>query len=257
MNRQDNGDVENDSSGLEDVVEALKRLGLGGPRSSAAEGSPQAGDTQASADGSSSSDGDDGSSLDANGSSSSDTDYDLPHRPLFDLGTHTCQRAPRYLYRVDHPGSHSITDDDGTVRARDQFPHLSSLLRFRGSLERHFQWGLRSPSPFMSTFSSLDSTRNWTRRLEENNTGYGKANIRFYMVDTRRLGAAPVFDAEMLAADLDIVVTYGREEKPVRHTAEYLIKGSIDAHAIVHRGTWQDWEGFLQGAIQIDRGQDT
>ena len=255
MDIQGNGDVGDHAFRPEDITAALERLGLGGTRSPAVEAQRRG--EENSADDYCSSDQEAGCSPGVDDSSSSDTDDDLPHRPLFDVDTHTCQRVPRYLYRVEHPGSHSITHDDGTVRARNQNPNLSSLPRFRDSLEQHFQWNLCSPSPFMSVFSSIDRTRDWTRRLNRNNPDYGEANICFCMVDTRRLRTSPVFDAEVLAADLNIVVTYGREENLVHHTAEYLIKGCIDAAAIVHRGTWQDWEGFLQGAIRVERGQET
>lgn len=182
------------------------------------------------------------------------SDGDL-HTTTFKLNDYNCHSPPRFLFRTVYPDIHSINEPDGSVIARNQSPKMDDLDGFKYTVKDHFDWRLPKPSPYMSTFSTLPALQDWAIMIayysKKYNKGYGEAEIRLLMIDTRRLSDECIFDAEQIATRFKIVTTNPRNGSIIDHADEFLVKGRIDVKAIVAEGTLEEYDNFAREVERI------
>ena len=70
---------------------------------------------------------------------------------------------PRYLYRVQYPGSQTQLAPDGSLEARDlqSFYAEHETALFRQSVLNQMTWAWREPQPFITVFSDKKHAENW------------------------------------------------------------------------------------------------
>lgn len=133
----------------------------------------------------------------------------------FDLDTYKCDPLPPKLWRVTHPSSQSWESPFGDFLAADFVRQFSDKEGFKEAVEKHFDWGNRDDSCFLSVFSSLSHALRWAEQRAEKHGQYadveeccgGDARNCVYIseIDTANLRVDTyVFDSASLVIGLDI-----------------------------------------------------
>lgn len=136
--------------------------------------------------------------------------------------------TPRYLYRVQCPGSHTqLNTADGFIAQRPSYLNHQEVWS-RQSLTAHFDWYSPIPTMYISLFGDRNHARNWAKKWNENNPGlYSKV----YTIDTSMLLDGHVANARRLIDVLEIETPLS----PEQHDTEFLCVNWIPLNAITGR----------------------
>jgi hypothetical protein len=132
----------------------------------------------------------------------------------FDLGAYKCTYLPKTLWMVTHSKSRSRRDlVTGDLVASDSTRAISDKSSLKQAAEKHFDWGCRQPSCFLSVFSYEQHARKWAKQRERTQDPGSIDEVYIHKIDTTRLPADTyVFNAVSLSAKLDIVHPHSTDE---------------------------------------------
>ncbi|CCC14833.1 unnamed protein product [Sordaria macrospora k-hell] len=121
---------------------------------------------------------------------------------------------PQYLHFVQHPGSQSWEDDDGSFVAADTCSTgRRGLFHLEDQISLHVDWYYRGPTCFISTFADYDHAYNWARQR------FRPTNI--YTIDTSRLPD-------------DFIIFYAGRFNSDAFDSEYLFLDFIPGYSIIY-----------------------
>ncbi|EGO54844.1 hypothetical protein NEUTE1DRAFT_124979 [Neurospora tetrasperma FGSC 2508] len=136
------------------------------------------------------------------------TSYSLPYDDI-----------PKYLYFVEHAGSQSFEDNNGTFWAADGCTTgRRGLVRLQNLIDQHVNWYNRSATRFISAFSNYKHARNWAMQR------YGPVTIHTINTCLVCEDCPPIFYAPRFTDNC-------------WETSEYLFLNYIPGHSIIRSRT--------------------
>ncbi|KAG8526158.1 uncharacterized protein KY384_000151 [Bacidia gigantensis] len=154
------------------------------------------------------------------------------------MDQYICSNPPSELYRIQYSQSHTTFSTETGFKAKDTTTTFgfTDETKFTQAIEKHFTWGNRDASPFISLFSNREHAENWGCKEPWNHRG-GKGDWALCTISTDKLEGMKLFKLSDLVEKLQVEIP----ERASQHIhGAYICLYGIPASAIIDKTSGTD-----------------